>query len=183
MSAEAKQGAYPLQEGEKATAVMVYTDTLLIWGQVITKLAIRVSTWLRTPAIPQFMCIFDAHIMRFGSGGISKPQNHQELYLPSSKIIAFHIKPPEHDPLDYDPNEPMRKMEPATALVGWFQFDGFLRMSTQTDIARFLDVTKEPFITMYDIEITQPSSSSEGVMRVPYALVRSENVIFSPRKN
>lgn len=183
MSVEAEQQIYQLQEGEKATEVMVYTDTLLIWGQVITKVAIRVSTWLRTPAIPQFMCIYEAHVLRFGSGGISKPQNYQELYLPSSQIIAFHIKPPERDPLDYDPNEPMRKMEPATALVGWFHFDGALRMSTQTNIARFLDVTKEPFITMYDIEITQPSSPSGGVMRVPYALVRGENVIFSPRAN
>lgn len=173
---------YQLNDGEKATPVMVYTDIRLIWGEVTTMEAIRVSTWLRTPAIPQFMCVHDANVISFSGNEIPKPQSFRELYLPSTQIIAFHIKPPGRDPLDYDPNEQMRKMEPTSALVGRFRFDGFLRMSTQTNISRFLDVSKEIFTAMYDIEITQPEMPALGVVRTSYALLRTDNVWFSPRK-
>lgn len=172
--------AYQLKDGEKVSSVMIYTNERLVWGEVITMEAIRVSTWLRTPAIPQFMCVYDAHELRFGSSETPRPQSFQELYLPSAQIIAFHIKPPGRDPLDYDPNEQMRKMEPTTALVGWFRFDGFLRMSTQTNVSRFLDVSKETFTALYDIDITQPAMPALGVVRTPFALLRTDNVWFSP---
>lgn len=180
METQNTQRSYPVMEDEKVTPVMIYTDKLLIWGDVVTKKAIRVSTWLRTPAIPQFIWIHDATALEF-SGGSPKTQSFRELHLPSSQVIAFHIKPPECDPLDYDPKEPMRKLAPSTALIGWFRFDGHLRMSTQTDLERFLDVSKETFMSMYDIAITQPSLPSMGVIRVNIALVRGLSAIFATR--
>jgi len=169
-----------LKEGEKVTAVMLYTEDELVWGDVITMEAIRVSTWLRTPAIPQYMTILNAHVILFTGKEAIRPRAFAELYIPTSKIIAFHIKPPQQDPLDYDPEEPMRKMEPVIALVGAFQFHGFIRMSTQTNLNRYLDVMKEPFTTIYDIEISQPNLPAMGVVRTPYALLRGECVWFSP---
>jgi len=173
------QQQYQLQEGEKATAVMLYTEDQLVWGDLITMQAVRVSTWLRTPAIPQYMNILNAHAILFTGKEALRPQSFTELFIPTSKIIAFHIKPPQHDPLDYDPNEPMRKMEPVVALVGAFHFRGFIRMSTQTNLNRYLDVMKETFTTMYDIEITQPNLPAMGVVRTPYTLLRGDSVWFS----
>ena len=169
-----------VQENEKITSVMIYTESFLAWGEAVTKEAIRVSTWLRTPALPQYILLHNAQLMNFG-GGNPKPQSFSELHLPSAKVIGFHIKPPEHDPLDYDPNEPMRKMEPVTALIGSFRFDGNIRMSNQTNLERFLDVAKETYSSIYDLEITQPSFPSMGIIRVPMALIRIEHVLFSPR--
>jgi hypothetical protein len=65
--------------------------------------------------------------------------------------------------------------------VGSFRFDGCLRMSTQTSLDRFLDVSKEIFTTLYDLEITQPLIPAMKPIHVPYALVRSDFVLFSPR--
>lgn len=175
----AKTSPYSVQPDEKVTSVMLYTDDHLIWGDVITKEAIRVSTWLRTPSLPQFFYIHNAHLMRFGIGATMKPQAYPSLHLPSSLVIAFHIRPPAQDPLDYDPSEPMRKMEPVMALVGWFCFDGFLRMSTHTDLEHYLDVAKEPFTSMYDATISQPLAPNSGTMRVPYVLIRNSRVFFS----
>jgi hypothetical protein len=175
------QQNYQLKEGEKVTPVMLYTEDHLVWGDVITMQAIRVSTWLRTPAIPQYMTILNAHMIRFTGKEALHPETFTELYIPTAKIIGFHIKPPQQDPLDYDLNEPMRKMEPVTALVGAFQFNGYIRMSTQTNLNRYLDVMKETYTTIYDIEITQPNIPAMGVVRTPYAMVRGENVWFSPR--
>ena len=84
--------------------------------------------------------------------------------------------------MDYDPNEPQRKMLPTTALIGPFRFDGFLRMSTHTNLERFLDVSKEAFTSMYDLVITQPTIPSMGAIKVPIALIRNETVLFSPRE-
>ena len=174
-----KPRRYTVQSDEKVTTVMLYTENQLVWGEVITKGAVRVSTWLRTPSLPQFFYIHDANLLRFGVGNGPKPQSYASLHLPSSQIIAFHIRPPAQDPLDYDPKEPMRKMEPVTVLVGWFRFDGFLRMSTHTDLEHYLDVAKELFTSLYDVTISQSSSQSAGVMRVPYVLIRNANAMYS----
>lgn len=171
---------YTPQPDEKVTTVMIYTENYLVWGEVITKEAIRVSTWLRTPSLPQFIRLYDAHLLRFGSAQGLKTQIYPSLFQPSSQVIAFHIRPPAMDPRDFDPNEPNRKMEPVTALVGWFRFEGFLRMSTQTDMERYLDVLKEPFTAMYDTVITQPLTHTSGAMRVPYVLIRNMSALFSP---
>ena len=172
--------AIQLQDDDQLTSVMIYTQNMLAWGEVVTKQAIRVSTWLRTPSIPQYILLHNAQVITF-SGGEPRPQSFRELHLPSGKVLGFHIKPPASDPPDYDPSEPMRKMEPTTALVGPFRFDGALRMSTHTNLERFLEVSKEAFTSMYDISIKQPAYPALGVIRVPMALLRGEMVLFSPR--
>ncbi|MBN2549948.1 MAG: hypothetical protein JXB15_12370 [Anaerolineales bacterium] len=178
MSANPGAAPYALEEGEKTTPIMAYTQNMLVLGDVVTKDAIRVSIWLRTSAIPSYILIYGVRVVRFSEGSLSKPEQFSELHLPSSQIIAFHIKPPAQEPLDYDANEPMRKMHPTIALVGAFRFDGYLRMSTHTNLERFLDAAKEAFIGMYDISITQPGSPATGAMKIPYAVLRKESVMF-----
>jgi len=168
-------------EEDKATTVLAYTESSLVLGEVLTKQSIRVSTWLRTQAIPQFLLFRNVNVLRLDVGGENKPLTFNHFHLPSSMVIAFHIKPPDSDPLDYDPDEPMRKMEPITALVGWFRFDGFIRMSTHTELGNYLDVSKDIFTTLYDVDITQPMSPSSGVLHVPFVLVRTTSTAFSPR--
>jgi len=168
-------------EEEKLTSVMVYTASSLIVANVITKKIIRVSTWLRTPMVPQFISLYSAQVIDLSSSG--KPMHFNALYLPASVVIAFHMRPPASDPLDYEPNEPMRKMEPAAALVGSFRFDGTIRMSTQTDLERYLDVTKETFTAIYDIQISPLSSLAIKPFRVPYALLRRDLVSFAHRSD
>jgi len=180
MTTEGPKKSY-VADGEKVTAVMIYTQNLFIWGNVATKEAIRVSTWLRSSSAPRYIYLHEARVITFGSGNAPRQQAFEELLIPTLQVMAFHIKPPAQDPLDFDPKETMRKMEPVTAVVGNFTLDGFVRMSTQTTLDRYLDVAKEAFTGIYDVDIHQPSQPNTGVMRVPYVLVRSEGVIFSTR--
>lgn len=175
------QPQYKLEYGDKVSTVMIYTINLLIWGDVITKEAIRVSIWLRTPSAPKYIFLHNLQVLTFGAGGMGKPQAFRELYLPTPQVAAFHLKPPASDPPDYDSSEANRKMEPATALLNSFRFDGFMRMSTQTTIDRYLDVAKDRYTGMYDVEISQPSIPSMGVIRVPFVLFQNDLVIFSAR--
>lgn len=172
---------YTLGPEDKSTPVMIYSASSLLLGEVVTKKVIRVSTWLRTPMVPQYITLYSAQVIDFNTSGKPDPISFKELYFPTSQVIAFHIRPPASDPLDYEPNEPMRKMEPVTALVGPFRFDGSIRMSTQTNLENYLEVIKEVFTSIYDIRITAIHSPATKPFEVPYALLRRDLVTFSPR--
>lgn len=177
------QKSYQLSDEEKVTQVMLYTISALFTGDVVTKKLIRVSTWLRTPMVPQYIAVYSAHMIDISSGSSARQMHFDELFVPFSQVISFHIRPPASDPIDYEPNEPMRKMEPVTALVGPFRFDGYVRMSSQTDLGRYLDVNKEVFTSLYDIEVTPLSLQAMKPFHVPFTLLRRDLVPFSPRKS
>jgi hypothetical protein len=172
---------YQIEEGDKITSVMIYTQNLLVIGDAVTKEAVRVSTWLRSAAAPKYIYLRDVQVLTFSGTAAPKPQSFRAILLPARLAIAFHIKPPAHDPLDYDPSEANRKMEPTSAMVGPFQFNGLIRMSTQTSLDRFLDVAKENYTSMYELEITNPALPQMGVIRTPFALMNNEQTLYSPR--
>ncbi len=175
--------SFPVAPDEKVSTVMIYTTDSLIWGEVVTKTGIRVSTWLRSQSIPQYINIHNANLVRFGPTGALKPQIYKSLQLPSKQVLAFHLRPPASDPVDYDPSEPMRKMSPTLALVGWFRFDFLVRMSSHTDLDRFLDVSKEDFAGVYDATITNLVVPNMTPIRTPYTLIRSAGVMFSSKES
>lgn len=182
-SAQPNQSSIPqLEPDDKITKVMAYTQEAMIWGDVISKEAIRVSTWLRTQSAPQYLAFFNAQVL-MAAGSAARPFQYSVLHVPVNAVQAYHIMPPARDPVDYDPDEPNRRMEPVTCLLGSFRFDGCLRMSTATNLARFLDVSKEQFTSLYEVEVTQPANPRIGVIRVPFVLLRRELVIFAPRPN
>jgi hypothetical protein len=181
MSSDNPTPSYPVQSDERVSTVMIYTNDQLVWGEVVTKESIRVSTWLRSSSIPQYIILHNANLVRFHGSGMTKPQAHKEFFLPTNQVLAFHLKPPAMDPLDYDPNEPMRKLSPTTVLIGWFRFDGFIRMSTHTNLDRFLDVGKEDFMSFYDMTITNSAVQTMAAIKTPFALIRSRGVLFSSK--
>lgn len=165
---------------EVISTVMVFTAKEMIWGEVVTKKSLRVSLWLRSVAIPQFIHMYNANVMQVGPTGASKPQFLPHLFIPTLLVLAFHLKPPAADPPDFDPNEPMRKLDAVKCFVGQFQFDGFFRMSVHTDFEHFLEVSKEAYATMYDISITCPVIPGMAPIKVPFTTVRENSVLFSP---
>ena len=169
---------YQMDADEKATPVMVYTPYHLAWGEVITKELIRLSTWLRTQAAPQYIYLHNAQLMYVG-GGPPAPVSVAELHIPIAQVCAFHMIPPHQDPVDYDPNEPNRKMVQVSALVGSFRFDGLLRMSTQSSLYTFLEVIKETYTSLYDVKVTQPQRPSMTPLQIPYTIVRRDTAQFS----
>jgi len=168
---------YTLEADEKATPVMVYTTHHLAWGEVVTKEVIRLSTWLRTQAAPQYIRLFGAQMMYVG--GPMATIAMAELHIPIDQVLAFHMLPPHQDPPDYDPDEPNRKMVPVTALVGSFRFEGLLRMSTQSSLHNFLEVIKEVYTSLYEVKISQPERPSMAALQVPYTIVRRDAALFS----
>ncbi len=109
----------------------------------------------------------------------SKPVHFYEIHLPLAKVNGFHLLPPAKDPLDYDPNEANRKMEPVTALVGHFKLDGCIRMAAKSDVKKFLEVSRETWMGLYDVAVSHPAIPQFKLSRVPYVLIRQAATTFA----
>jgi hypothetical protein len=170
---------YNISSDEKVVPVMAYTGNSIIWGDVVVKMVIRVSTWLRTNMAPDTLCLYNAKLLATNnSSAILHPLSTPELHLPASQVLAFLIVPPAKDPLDYDLNEPNRRMDPTTVLAGSARIDGFIRFATMSNLKKYLEINKESFTPIYDAEITNLAIPSLRAIHVQYVLVRQSTSLF-----
>lgn len=175
-----KKKPYTLAGDEKATPVMVYTVTNLSWGEVITKDQVRVSTYLRT-LNPDYVSLYDARFLPIG-GAVSQPMVFSEFHIRTPQVIGFHLLPAAAaEPVDYDPAETNRRMEPVTVLFGPFRSDANLRVSTMTNLAKFVEINIDVYISLYDAAISCPTMPGLGVVRAPLVLIRRDMASFAAR--
>ncbi len=176
-----KPAEYTLADDEKSAQVMIYTANALFWGEVVVKAIIRVSTWLRTNSVPDWISLYNAGSIVTTSGTAPRTMHFDEVDVALQQIIGYHLLPPAADPLDYDPTEPNRRMEPINALIGTFQVKGHLRINASASLKRYLEVTRENFTTLYDAEITNLILPAFGPVKVPYILIRQMAATFTTR--
>lgn len=162
---------------EKLTLVMVYTRESVFRGEVITKQNVRVSTWLRTQGAPRYLHLLRVNTVQFS--GAVKSTNSPEVFIPLPMVIAMHLVPPGDDGVDYDPGEANRAMLPILAGVGTFQFKGVIRVSAQSGIGPSLELSKVPWMSLYDLEISNNVLPQMPTLHVPLAIVNPEQVTFT----
>jgi len=178
MTENPASAAIPLADDEKNVPLMLYTPNAMIWGEVIVKQAIRASTWLRTNAAPDKIVLNNAKVIITSTTKPLQPASFRELIVPISAIGAYHLIPPASDPLDYDPTEPNRIMVPVVILFGSTKITGKMRMTQQSNLQKYLDVTHERFSSVYDAVITNTLLPSLGTLKIPYLQARQEMCIF-----
>ncbi|MBN1485734.1 MAG: hypothetical protein JXA37_13555 [Chloroflexia bacterium] len=171
---------YTLSADEKTSKVMLYTTDALMWGDFISKEMVRVNTFLRTIK-PDYVSIYNAHALHLRESGPQKAVAFRQIHLPIHQVVAFHLMPPASEPRDYDPNEQNRKMEPITALVGPFRFDGLLRISAVTDLAKSVEITRETFLSLYEFEMSLPGMPALGTIRADMTLICRDATSFAGR--
>ena len=172
-----------LGDDDKLTPIMIYTGQSMVWGQAFSKQAIRVSTWLYTEMAPTYMKIYNAQILMVGGSNSPVPVKHPILHYQTRGINAFHLMPPFAEGVDYDLDEPNRKMVPVSAYIGYFRFDGFARMAEMTTMDNFLGAAKGEYISIYDIRMTCPLVPSIKGISTPMILLRQERVTFTGDEN
>jgi hypothetical protein len=166
----------PLAPDERTALVMLYTHNMLVRGDVVTKESLRVSIWLRTQGVPNYIHLIKPQVILFG-GSPPKSLAYSEIFIPTAEVLGFHLAPPEHDPLDYDATELNRMMQPVDVMIGSFLVKAKIRISTQTDVATSLDVTRASWLSVYDADISNPYLSQFSV-QVPMLLVNPSHVSF-----
>ncbi len=169
----------PLNNDEHFSAVMVYTDHLIIWGDVAIKKQFRASTWLVTNAAPEVIHLFNTKSIPLVLSGTPKPIPSMDAFIPLSEVRVFHLVPPNFDPIDYDPNEPNMQMLPVRIQSGPFQVEGGLRISTRANLAGYLDIIHQSFLEVHEATILTTSMPSFGKVKVPQTLVRKNNSLIS----
>jgi len=169
---------YTLTADEKATMVMVYTRDLFVRGEAVTKQSVRLNNWLRTEGMPEYIHLLRAQVIFLGGSAI-KSASYPEIYVPTASVIGFHLAPPITDGVDYSEDEKNRAMLPVTALVGSFQFKGKLRISSQTGIGASLESSRSQWMSIYDVEVTNPNLPQMPVVSVPLILMNPKQVDFA----
>lgn len=169
---------YILRPDEKITPVMLYTHQTLVRGEVVTKQhVLRVNIWPRTDAAPKYMHLLNAQVLVFGGSPV-KSMSYSEIYYPTTQLIGFHVMPPTEEALDFDPSEANRMMQPVEVLAGTFFMNGKIRISTQTEVGTSLEVARIYWMSLYDVEITNPYLPQMAPLQVPMVLVNPNHVAF-----
>ena len=167
----------PLAPDEKSALVLVYTRDMLVRGELVLKDNLRVNIWLRTQGVPDFIHIIKPQIVLFG-GSAPKTISYAEFFIPTIKLVAFHLAPPSQEPLDYEESEMNRAMVAIDVMVGTFLIKGKIRISSQADIAANLDVTHMAWMSIYDASISNPTLPQFN-LQVPMLLVNPAEVNFA----
>lgn len=170
---------YVLRPDERTTPVMLYTHDAVVRGEAVAKQNVpRMNIWLRTDGAPKYMHILKPQVIVFG-GTPLRPLTFEELFFPTSQLIAYHTLPPTAEPLDYDPGEANRVMQEVEVLVGTFVVKGKLRISAQTELATSLEVARVSWMSVYEAEIANPYLPQMPVVKTPMMLVNPERVVFA----
>ena len=170
---------YILRPDEKTTPVMLYSQDTLVRGEAVSKQSVlRMNIWLRTDGAPKYIHVLKPQVIVFGGMPV-KPQTFPELFYPTSQLIGFHLLPPSDEPLDYDPDEANRMMQEVEVLMGTFVAKGKIRISTQTELAASLEVARLSWLSLYEVEITNPHLPQMPPLHLPMMLVNPEHVAFA----
>ena len=156
---------------------MLYTTNSLVRGELVTKDSARVSIWPRMQGQVHYIHVHKAQVLNFG-GPLTKSIAYDEMYLPISQIIGFHLLPPAEEPLDYDLSEPNRAMHDVYIAMGNFSAKGKVRMSNHADFATSIEVAHAGWLSVYDAEITTQFVPQFPEFHAPMMLVNPMVVSF-----
>jgi hypothetical protein len=172
----------PLGVEDKSASVMFYFSNAIFWGEITIRQQFKPSTWLTTNGVPDIIHVYNPKAIFSSNSPSPKPAQLQNLMIPSGMILAYHLVPPNFDPIDYDPNEPNIQMCPVDAFFGSYQFSGKLRISTKQTLLTYLEITHVTYLCFYDVAIQNTFMPSLGLMKVPFALVRKESAFLNLAK-
>lgn len=179
MAVNTQSQTIELKQTEVTTPMMFYTPTGLIWGDIVHHESILATRILTGITIPEYITVYDAHIMFAQVNHIAKPVKRKEVYLPAKQINMYHLTPPQEDQIDYDPTEPNRVMSPVNIFVPPFSVKGNMRISEITTVKSTLEVLKSDFITFYNLEITHTNNPNMKPIRPNMAFIRSKEALYS----
>lgn len=171
--------SYNITEDDKITPVMVYTKTEMIWGDVITPKAIRIGIWLKTDMAPGIVNLYGAHMLSLSGDVPSRPVAYNHVAIPIKLVVGFHPMPNVKEQQFYDPQEPNRKMESVVVSLGLLQYRGTLRMATSANLRQYLDVNRDEFTSMYDVDISHPRMPQGRTFHLPHAILRTMDAVFA----
>ena len=171
------QASYTLSPEEKATQVMVGTPDMLLWGDLITKQAVRMSIYLNTLA-EDFVPLHRVKVLFLAPTQQVAPIEKPTLFVKQEEILLFLAM---HDTEPLPEETETRKYEPIEVFVGSYQIEGNLLKSPFSTLENMLMVSRATYVPIYEATVRHIAKPWLGTFPTTLAQVRRDRLIVSER--
>jgi hypothetical protein len=169
--------SYTLEEGERASQVMVGTAHALIWGDLVLKEHIPISAFVNTLA-EDFVSLHDVKILFLAPTQQAPPVERAMVHAKLEEILfLFEMSGGEALPEE----SPVRRYEPVEAIIGSFDLEGFIMKSPLANLHTMLLVSKDPYLHLYRVTLRHVAKAWLGTMSAGTVLVRRDCVLMAVR--
>lgn len=159
---------YELESDQKATQVMIGTQDMLLWGDLVTKERARLTFFLSTLA-EDFVSLHDVKILHLAPTQQTAPLQSECAYVKLEEILLFYLMS-EQVPIPEETE--VRRLEPVEVIVGPFEIEGKVAKSPIATIQNLLLVTKDDYIPLYEATVRHVAKPWLGAFRTSMVQVR-----------
>lgn len=159
--------------------VMIYTQNILIWGNLPYTGNALPGRVLVGNTIPDYLSLIDAKSMDTNGSQMSPPKSFKQFHIPVDLIIGFHLMPPAQDQVDYDESEQGREFKPFSTIIGSFTFNGAFRLPSKSNVKWIIESSKSDFISFYHVSITHTKNTKMSPLTPQIAYIRRKAVFFA----
>ena len=164
--------SYTLAPDEKATQVMIGTPDTLMWGDLVTKQAVRMSAYLNTLA-EDYVPLRDAKILFLAPEEQAAPVERSSVHIRQEEILFFFAM---HDEEPLPEETQTRRYEPVEAIVGSFQIEGTILKAPISNLQNMLLVSKAIYLPIYSATVRHVAKSWLGTFSSSFVQVRCERM-------
>jgi hypothetical protein len=169
--------SFSLEEGEKASQVMVGTAHTLVWGDLVTRGQVPIAGFVNTLA-EDFVPLHDVKILFLAPSQQVPPVERAMAHIKLEEVLLlFEMAGAEALPEETK----MRRYEPVEAIVGSFHLEGLILKSPLVDLHTMLLVSKDPFLQLFRASIRHVAKPWLGTMAANPAFVRRDRLTMAVR--
>ena len=172
---QATEQSYTLAPDEKATQVMIGTADTLMWGDLVTKQAVRISAYLNTLA-EDYVPLRDAKILFLAPREQMAPIERSSVHIRQDEILLFFLM---HDEESLPEETQTRRYEPIEAIIGSYQLEGSILKAPISNVQNMLLVSKAVYLPIYSATVRHVAKPWLGTFSSNFVQVRCERMILA----
>ena len=172
---QATKQSYTLAPDEKATQVMIGTADTLMWGDLVTKQAVRISAYLNTLA-DDYVPLRDVRILFLAPKEQMAPTERSAVHIRQEEILLLFVM---HDEEPLPEETQTRRYEPIEAIIGSFQIEGSILKAPISNVQNMLLVSKATYLPLYSVTIRHVAKSWLGTFSSNFVQVRCARMIMT----
>ena len=169
--------SYTLAPDEKATQVMIGTADTLMWGDLVTKQAVRISAYLNTLA-DDYVPLRDVKVLFLAPKEQVAPIKRSSVHVRQEEILIFFVM---HDEEPLPEETQTRRYEPVEAIIGSFQIEGSILKAPISNVQNMLLVSKATYLPIYSVSIHHVAKPWLGTFSSNFVQVRCARMIMTER--
>ena len=167
--------SYTLAPDEKATQVMIGTADTLMWGDLVSKEAVRMSAYLNTLA-EDYVPLRDAKILFLAPKEQMAPIERSSVHIRQEEILIFFVM---HDEEPLPEEMQTRRYEPVEAIIGSLQIEGTILKAPISNLQNMLLVSKATYLPIYNATVRHVAKPWLGTFSSNLVQIRCERMILT----